>query len=434
MILRIASAVYQGSSIKPLPGVTDQISYHELAIRVVDGHGFSFGTAWWPATKANEPTAHWSYLYVLFLATVYSILGPAPLAARLMQAVIVGVLHPLLMWRIGNRLFNPTVGLVSAAITSVYGYFVYYGGALVTESFYIVAFLWALDVATALVYAHRNGQPAGHAPWALLGLAFGATALLRQAFLLMVPFVLLWIAWHLVSQRRARGHQPVAPLSLAARMALTMAVLLGCILPWTVRNYKSFGEFVLLNTNAGYVFYWGNHPVHGTEFRPIMSTVELNYMTLLPGDLRGLNEARLDKALLARGIGFVKDDPVRYARLSLNRAKEYFKFWPSSDSGLLSNAVRVFSFGLCIPFLVLGVLLTLAGHTLDDQQDRSGAALLLLIAAMYSLVHLLTWTLVRYRLPVDALMMPFAALSAVVLFQKAFSMVPAGGSLRSSAS
>jgi hypothetical protein len=217
-------------------------------------------------------------------------------------------------------------------------------------------------------------------------------------------------------------------------MALTTAILLGCILPWTVRNYESFGEFVLLNTNAGYVFYWGNHPVHGTEFRPIMSTVELNYMTLLPGDLRGLNEARLDKALLARGIGFVKDDPVRYARLSLNRAKEYFKFWPSSDSGLLSNAVRVFSFGLCVPFLVLGVLLTLARHPLDNQQDRSGAALLLLIAAMYSLMHLLTWTLVRYRLPVDALMMPFAALSAVVLFQKAFSIEPAGGSLRSSAS
>jgi hypothetical protein len=33
--------------------------------------------------------------------------------------------------------------------------------------------------------------------------------------------------------------------------------------------------------------------------------------------------------------------------------------------------------------------------------------------AAYSAFYLLTWTLIRYRLPADALLMPFAALSMV---------------------
>jgi len=425
VVTRIASAVYQGATIEAMPGVTDQISYHELAVRVVQGHGFSFGTGWWPATGANQPTAHWSFLYVLFLAAIYAILGPMPLAARLIQASLVGILHPFLVWRIGRRLFNSTVGLVSAAVTAIYGYFVFYAGALVTESLYMLSFLWVLDVATALAYSPRGGDRLpSRKQWILLGVAFAVAVLLRQVLLLVVPLILGWIAWELFRQRDGEGF-PL--LALAGRMALTVAILLACILPWSVRNYKAFGQFVLLNTNAGFVFFWANHPVHGTEFIPIMSSYgAVNYGTLLPQELRGLNEAEVDRALLIRGIGFVKDDPERYVRLSINRAKEYFKFWPSNDSSTASNFIRVLSSGLFFPFILFGVLQTVARRTGDAHEDRRGmpgAALLMLVAALYSLVHLLTWTLVRYRLPVDAILMPFAGLAIVSLLHRFASLL-----------
>jgi len=236
--------------------------------------------------------------------------------------------------------------------------------------------------------------------------------MLRQAFLLMIPLVLGWIAWQL--SWRGRGRRAVlAPSMLAGRMALVVVVLAVCIAPWTIRNYRAFGQFVLLNTNAGFVFYWGNHPIHGTEFIPILSG-EATYGALLPRGLGPLNEAQLDRELLVRGLGFVREDPVRYLRLSVSRAKEYFKFWPSADSGLVSNLARVLSFGLALPFLVSGVVLALARRT---GQDSSGASLLLLLAAAYSFVHLATWTLIRYRLPVDAILIPFAALSIVTAYQ-----------------
>ncbi|MBM3790044.1 MAG: hypothetical protein FJW35_06795, partial [Acidobacteria bacterium] len=112
--LRLVSAFYQANVIEALPGVHDQVSYHTLAGRVLEGAGFSFGTDWWPATRAGEPTAHWSYLYTLYMALVYFLFGPNPLVARLIQAAVAAVLHPWLSWRIGRRLFGDQAGLLAA--------------------------------------------------------------------------------------------------------------------------------------------------------------------------------------------------------------------------------------------------------------------------------------------------------------------------------
>ena len=93
VLLRMASGIYQGNEIKDLPGIFDQISYDGLARRVVEGHGFSFAEGHWPATRAGEPTAHWSYLYTVYLAVIYKFLGFRPIIARLLQAIITGVLQ-----------------------------------------------------------------------------------------------------------------------------------------------------------------------------------------------------------------------------------------------------------------------------------------------------------------------------------------------------
>lgn len=410
VVLRLGAALYQGSAIVPRLGVTDEVSYHTLAVRVVEGHGFTFDTGWWPATRAHQPTAHWSFLYVLFLAAIYTVTGPAPLVARLIQASIVGVLHPWLAWRIGNRLFGPGVGLASAAATALYGYFIYYSGALVTESLYIVAVLWVLDLATALASAATTpARAAAVKPWIVLGVAAALAVLLRQLFLLVVPFVLLWIAWQLL--RRRTAGRPALPLfALAGRLAVVVVIIAAAMLPWTMRNYRAFGQLVPLNTNAGFVMFWANHPLHGTSFIPIIPNGEVSYATLLPRELTGLNEAALDRELLRRGLGFVTDDPIRYVRLCLSRTVEYFKFWPSADSSLGSNAARVFSSGLLLPLAAIGILITIARRPAVDS-PAAGATLLLLVAGIYTLVHLLTWTLVRYRLPVDAMVMPFVGVS-----------------------
>ena len=394
--LRLASAVYQGDAARVLPGVHDQISYHTLAARVLDGHGFSFGTGWWPATPADSPTAHWSYLYTLYLVAVYFVFGIHPLAARIIQAGIAGILHPWLCRRIGRRLLGERAGLIAALFAAVYGYFIYYAGALMTESFFILAVLWVMDCATELV------SGASRRRWILLGVALGSAVLLRQVFLLFIPFLFAWLGYALKRERRP---------GLVSGIAAACLMVFLMIVPWTVRNYFAFRQFVLLNTNSGFAFFWGNHPMYGTEFIPVLGDSG-SYGKLIPGELRNLSEAALDRELLRRGVSFVTEDPGRYLSLSMSRAKEYFKFWPARDSGLASNLGRLLSFGLFLPLMALGIVTVSASIARRKIQDR-GHLLLLLFAGVYTLIHLLTWTLIRYRLPVDAVLILYAAAGAV---------------------
>lgn len=415
VLLRVAAALYMGDHVVALPGTYDQVSYDTLAQRVSAGYGFSFGEAWWPATPAGKPTAHWSYLYTLYLVGVYGLVGYHPLIARLIQAVLVGILMPWLGYRLGQRYFGAKVGLVVAGLTAGYAYFIYYTGALLTEPFYITAVMWTLDLAGQLGQTRIEASPSLHQSkssalsWReglLLGLALASAVLLRQLFLLFIPFLFGWLLW------RSYHHQS-RPLGSMIRILVTAAfILILAIVPWTWRNYQAFNQFVLLNTNAGFAFFWGNHPIHGYNFISILPEGDVSYGNLIPPELLDLNEAELDQALLQRGLGFIQADPVRYLVLSLSRIKDYFKFWPSAESGLMSNLSRVFSFGLLWPFMAFGFVYYF-------RRALSGEILILYIfITVYTAIHLLSWTLIRYRLPVDAVLLVFAGSVLVALYAK----------------
>jgi len=414
VVLRIVAAFLLGNKVVNLPGTHDQISYHTLAIRVLDGYGFTFGETWWPITAAGSPTAHWSFFYTLYLVGVYLILGPNPLAARLIQAVIVGLLQPYLAYRIGRRVFSETIGLVAAGLTAIYIYFIYYGATLMSEPFFITAVMGGLYL--TILFSQSMSEK-GHATLGTiikrsvyLGLTLGAAILLRQLFLLFVPVLFLWIVW---VKRKQNLRSTLTGLMIASGIIVIM------ILPFTIYNISRFGHFVLLNTNSGYAFFFANNPIYGTHFLSILPAEVGTYQDLIPAEVRNLDEAALDQALLKRGLQFVIDDPVRYGLLSISRIETYFMFWPSKDSGIISNLSRVASFGILLPFMLYGLFRAIVDRKMSFK-DRlaSPSFLLILFIMIYTLIHLLSWALIRYRLPVDAVLLVFAALAIVDLVQR----------------
>jgi 4-amino-4-deoxy-L-arabinose transferase-like glycosyltransferase len=408
VLLRVMAAFYLGNQIELLPGIHDQISYHTLSLRLINGYGLTFDEYWWPATKAGSPTAHWSYLYLGFLAALYKVFGVYPSVPRLLQAIGVGILQPYLAFLLGRRVFNNVVGLASAALTAIYGYFIYYSAALMTEAIYIVAILLSLYLAILITdwASGLDDQPKFRRilKWGFfLGITVGIAVLLRQLFLLFVPFLYIWIWW--------RGGKK--SLSVLGISGLFLIIL---FIPFTIFNYSRFNRFVLLNTNAGFAFFWGNHPIYGTKFESILPEEMGSYQELIPEELKDLNEAALDQELLKRGIQFVIDDPVRYILLSLSRIPPYINFWPSSESGLVSNLVRVGSFGIMLPFILYGLYVSFIQRKKPLLKQPLG--LLYLFMIMYAGIHILTWTLIRYRLPIDALFVIFAGLGLVDLLNR----------------
>jgi len=407
VLVRIIASLVLGNQVSQMPGIADQVTYHTLAQRVLNGFGFTFDQPWWPATHAGDPTAHWSYIYTFYLVFVYKLFGVNALFARIIQAIIIGILQPLLLYKISKILFPEISGLFSAGWIAVYPYIIYYSAALMTES-------WFITVVLAVFWSAIRLKPAKTtiSYFLLLGLLSGIAILLRQVFMLFVPFLFIWILWN---------HRNTGLLKSIRNLVVSGLIIIVMILPFTIFNYQRFDRFVLLNTNAGFAFFWSNNPIYGTQFVGILPEEMGNYLMMLPVELKGLDEASLDSELLKRGLNFVFENPGTYALLSLSRIPILFEFLPSSDSSLLSNITRVTSFGIALPFMIFGIWLSIkfifkTKTTFFD----SPISLILLFGFIYSAIHILTWSLVRYRLPIDALFLVFAglALSKLSLYVK----------------
>ena len=450
VILRIAVALYLGNIVDAPPLLTDQRSYHALGARLITGHGYSFDVGWYPFTLPETPTAHWSFLYSLFVAAVYAVAGVQPLAARLVQAVLGGVLLPWMAFRLTLRIFagppdvaphaeeasaqarqtNLTrvevLGLLAAALVAIYPYFILYSATLMTETFYLAALMWSMERALTARERLTQHQDIGIGLALTLGLSLGIAVLLRQSILPWVVVLFIWLLW--IGRRMGQSRRVIKALATA----IVPIVLL--ILPFTIRNYQVYGRVLLLNSNAGYAMFSAQNPMHGTNFQEFAAAP-------LPEELWGQNEAEMDRELMRRGIGFVTAEPRRYLLLSLSRVFTYFDFRPDKATSPLNAVGRVLSFGIFLPFMLYGIWLALhetrmkARALANSQQPEDGrpsrtrvsaladflttpVALILLFAVFYSVLHIFTWAMPRYRLPVDAVLMPFAALALLDLARR----------------
>ena len=393
--LRLGAVFYLGDTLagKQQERAYDQISYNALAQSLLAGNGYRFSTDWYPFTPANTPTAHWSFIYPIFIAAVYFCFGPHPIAVRIIQAIISGILLPLLLYRLGSQLQNKKTGLVAAILGAIYAYFVYYDATLMTESFFILCLIASFVIVNPIVSNQRIGPKQALIKWLVLGIIMAIGTLLRQTYLLWIPFFLAWLYW--MGRKKLHWWGPLTSLGIVAL----------AILPWTIRNYSVYKTFLPLNSNAGYAIYSANHPDQGTQF-------DQDYAAPLPDDLidLNLNEAQWNTALTLRGMHFILDDPGRYIILSLDRVPIFFNAWFSPESNLSSNLMRIFSYGLYLPFYLFGLLLSL--------KDWRRYSLIYLFAVIYTLIHIFTWASTRYRLPIDATMMPIAALAVINLLER----------------
>ena len=405
VITRLGLALYYGNWV---PTEHDDYSYSTLGLRLATGHGYTFDRPWYPFTPAETPTAHWSFLYTTFIAAIYALVGFQPVAVRVVTAVLGGILLPWMTARLTRRLFPNRLWtpLLAALVTAGYAFFILYAARLLTETFYIVTLLWSFERALALSEDFAAGRP-GWGTALGLGVSLGLTALFRQAILPWVPVLFLWLLW-----RAWRGERRSFVRLYLPALVLAGMTLLAFILPWTYRNYRVYGDFLLLNSNTGYAMYSAQHPMHGTSFQAFEAAP-------LPDELWAevSTEVEWDRALMRRGIAFVLEDPGRYLRLSLSRVADYFEFWPT-DTSLLHNAGRLLSFTLYLPFMFYGFYLGGKAQSNSPALSRleRPTTLLFLFMGFYSLLHIFTWAMARYRLPVDAIAMPFVALAVERVF------------------
>jgi 4-amino-4-deoxy-L-arabinose transferase-like glycosyltransferase len=339
----------------------------------------------------GRPSAYWPPGYPLFMAAVYALFGVNIVAVRVVQC-LVGAATVALVHRIARRVLDRSGAWLAALATALYPLFIYSAGADMPVTLQIA--LIAGGVLLTLVAVERNSARA-----ALGAGLLGAWATLVAGSAL--PAFLLFAVWMIWNRDGTAGHGHSRNIRLALACLLPLIVIVGA---WTVRNQQAFGRPVLLSTNGGYNLWLGNHPgvkastgnraeVPGTDEVPGMEA-EAARIWALPG-----NEATRDSAFTRRALEDIAADLPRFLRLSLSKSLELWALYPrpmNEDRPHLGleKLASLLSYGLLLPFALAWLFVSL---------PRSRVAFLVLfLFLIYSLVHAVILSKVRFRLPLDS--------------------------------
>lgn len=228
LVIRLAylALVYHGGDSLRSP---DSPIYEGYAQKLLDGCG---GAACDPARMPGYP---------LFLAAIRLVAGPDPLWPAIVQMPIDAVTCVLVAWL--AALFDRRLALAAGMLAAFNLNMIASAGQILTDTLFLLPFTASL-VATVL-YLAAPTAPRAFAAGLLLGLAL----LVRSTVMFFPPLLLVALAiaaWrHRLPAARAAAHLAVAAI----------ATLL-CVAPVLARNVATHGRFALVSQGGSHAIGW----------------------------------------------------------------------------------------------------------------------------------------------------------------------------------
>ncbi|MFA5140239.1 MAG: glycosyltransferase family 39 protein [Elusimicrobiota bacterium] len=302
-------------------------------------------------------------------------------SARMAQALV----STLTAWMIGRMTADLTgskrAGLFALASACVYPFYAYYSGLLVTETLYL-----ALLTAGSWLACRSLKKTASN--WAAAGAGFLlALAGLTRTEAVPIAFGL----WCLLLLRGLRWQSLVLAL-------LCWALPLG---GWLCRNYGVVGAFTL-DTHGGVTL------LHGTMFFDadrIDASASRQAIDLHPvlSQAKNLKELDRDRFYKRVAMSFMRENPWTTARQWLQKAADFWRFYPRLDPG----GGRWGLVALSLLFEPALICLGLWGAWRLRDLARSLWPLYWIVFSTF-VVHVAAVSQMRHRLPVTPVLMLFA--------------------------
>lgn len=388
-LLKIVIAVAV-NSIEP---VLDEPFYLQIGQRLA--HGREFGTLFRPP------------LYPFFLAAVFK-LGGGPMAVRIVQALLSTATIPL-FYRLTRMTFGARCALVATVLFAFDPVLITFTHLFWGETIFILLTLATLN----LWFSHLEFRV--HWVWAVVGLLFGVSALMRPQVVTYLPFIFAFI----LIEQRAAGQLTKATWtrSIMPFMLLTACMFLA-ITPWTIHNYRETGTLILIDSNGPFNLLVGSAKesafiAKDNHWSKHWGSVDdLRYNQALDRDYaEGLKQA--NRMFVDR----VASDPGRFVRKCMWEAAH---LW-TVDSFLLRHLrngwYRRYPPGwiiplvtiVTVPFSMFLMLPGLIGLVLARRSPLRSLTLLLVVN--YTLLFGMVYALSRYAVPLR----PFLAMGAAWL-------------------
>jgi len=325
-----------------------------IARAMVEGRGFSSAFH-----DANGPTAWLAPVYPALLACIFRFFGVESTASAITAILLNTIFSSLtaaVLVQFGREQFTENAGIVAG-----------WAWAMAPPLLFIPWLPWETCL-SGLVYPFvlramlRLSGASRSRDWAWCGAFWSFAALLNPAMLAPLPALVVETA-----TRSRRWKEP----------GLMIVVCVLGILPWTVRNFRAFGQVVPVRSNFWPEFYFGNVSF---SLHPTGDSMVYQREGEMPfaADLR------------RRSIDFVQSNPGAFARLTGER---FLAFW-SQPSSLQ-------------PYPLILFLVTMGGLVQAGQRRKRWAAFTSALV-LYPLVYYVTYTFARYRYPIEPLMYALA--------------------------
>lgn len=223
---------------------------NNIAVHLVLGHGFRSPLN----LSASAPPSAWSApIYPLIIATAYRLYGIRTPAAvtllMLVNAACFGAAAAAIYALGRNRFHAHAPGLLAALLFAAHPLFLFYAADFWDGMLSLAMFLWVTVGALRIGAAAARDRRITRTQAVGLGTAMGLLLLTNSSYAVTYPIILaLAFPRGIVGRRWGSA-------------ALTLAVCLIVITPWTIRNVHAFGRLFFVRTGFGLQLWLGNEPV-----------------------------------------------------------------------------------------------------------------------------------------------------------------------------
>ena len=354
-----------------------------IAKSIVDGKGFSS-----PFGVDAGPTAWITPVYPYLLATIFKFCGtasqPSFVAAAALNELF-SALTALPIFCIGKRIGGRQLAAIAAWLWTIHPLSISIAYTWIWYS--SLSALLTAWVLSATLDIRDSARPAR---WSIYGVLWGASVMTNASVLALAPFVFAWLAW-------GRKKFSAYAVRLSGLAALCMALV--CV-PWVVRNYVDFHQFLPLRSNFGFELWMLNHDV------PVDTTEDA---TLL---LR-LGEVAYCQQRGREAIQFMVNKPGRFLYLTWER---FLKTWTGHNHPVWRLAQR-HNWAPRIQLLLYSglSLLGLFGLFVFFRAKSEHRWLLAVHPLVFPVVYYITHTGPNYRLPIDPVLVVLAAVALASL-------------------
>lgn len=361
--------------------VLDEGAYLQLA-RALASTGHFEGTFRPPLYPAFEALFLWS--------------GLGTLGIRLAQAIL-STVSVLLVYRLTYREGGIRAARFAAVLVAFNPVLIAFSHRLWSETLFIFLLLLAIDLLARPIASGGWGR------WFLAGALLGLGALTRPMLVTFLPFLL---AWGFLQIRRDRLRLVPGLFRLAVLLLATCMV----ILPWTLRNLRTSGDFVLIDSNGPFNILVGAQPesrfvdkddVWSGRYGRVGGEAYVDLVAREPGRAQAL---AMDEA-----IQHIRENPSGFLAKSWWESGHLWTLdsfllrhlrnrWYGAIPGWITPIVTIAATG----WFALVVLAGLGGIAVAPPSPFRGLVLLLLI--QFTLLFAATYALSRYAVPLQAML------------------------------